>query len=375
MNIKLVETVTVDPKKPETPTEHRAEAPAGFYRGGYAEPRRWALLTISTLNKVLALILIILCLPLFFIIGITVKIIMGGPIFYRGTRLGLHKKHFFMYKFRTLPIGSQSLLGADLVSEKRIPLSPFVRLLRDTRLDELPQLFNILFGDMDFVGPRPLRPEVYESIVGTIPHIDLCFTVRPGLIGFSQLFTPHNSPKRLRAFIDNRFILLKRYFLWDFFIVFYTAGILTKAIILKSAHVFYTSIIKEKIFHVYNEKRRYTRESLTNSEASLTDVNIPINYTPSIKILDANESFCRVKTNFILPEDEFQFLLKRKLKSKKSNKYRQKTAKCTGKISKKLPKSDIMHEKFTQYYVIEYRPKSPYNAYIIDKYFLNKSII
>ncbi len=374
MNIKLVETVEVAPKKSKTPSASHAENPTGFYHGGYAEPRQWALLTISTLNKVLALILIILCLPLFFIIGVTVKIIMGGPIFYRGTRLGLHKKHFFMYKFRTLPIGSQSLLGADLVSEKRIPLSPFVRLLRDTRLDELPQLFNILFGDMDFVGPRPLRPEVYESIIGTIPHLDLCFTVRPGLIGFSQLFTPHNSPKRLRALIDNRFILIKRYFLWNFFIVFYTAGVLIKYIALKSIFFFYTTIIKEKILHIYNEKRRYQREAPQNSEFYLTPHVESFDKKTKGTLIDINEAFCRVKTNKKIHDDEFQFYLIRTIKSKNSRKYKKKTAKCFGKLSKIIP-TNKEHKDTTPHYIVEYHPISPYNAYIIDKYFLNKSII
>ena len=104
-----------------------------------------------------------------------------------------------MYKFRTLPVGAQKKIGSKLLSFRHCKLPFFSKFLRDTRLDELPQLFNIMKGEMDFLGPRPLRPEIYDHMCKGITNYDLRFNVRPGLVGYSQLFTPHSSPKRIRA--------------------------------------------------------------------------------------------------------------------------------------------------------------------------------
>jgi lipopolysaccharide/colanic/teichoic acid biosynthesis glycosyltransferase len=107
---------------------------------------------------------------MYLIISTFVLILYGRPIIYKGKRLGLNKKIFYMYKFRTLPTGLDKKLGSELFSRTSIKIPFFAKFLRETRLDELPQLFNILKRDMDFLGPRPLRPEIYEKWKGQIPN-------------------------------------------------------------------------------------------------------------------------------------------------------------------------------------------------------------
>lgn len=140
-------------------------------------------------NFILALSLIIISLPGSLIIYLIIRLVDGKPVFYRGIRLGLEKRPFFMYKFRTLKQGAEKEIGAALFSEsgKNNLETTLGRFLRSTRLDELPQLFNILRGDMDFLGPRPERPVVYEKYCRNIPGYDKRFSVKPGMIGYSQL--------------------------------------------------------------------------------------------------------------------------------------------------------------------------------------------
>src|SRR4030042_5740158 len=166
-------------------------------KGGYS---KLPFFINSTFNSLLSLVLIIFSLPLMVIIALIVKIKDGGPVLYKGVRLGINKTPFIMYKFRTLSKDADKIIGAELLtaeiaSTKKL-VTHFGKYLRDTRLDELPQLFNILKGDMDFVGPRPERPEIYENICSHIRNYDRRFAVKPGLIGYAQLFTPPMTPKR-----------------------------------------------------------------------------------------------------------------------------------------------------------------------------------
>ena len=148
----------------------------------------------SLFNKITAAILILLSLPVFIIAPIIIKLVDKGPAFYAGSRLGKNKKEFIMYKFRTLAVNAEAQIGASLVSTSNLKLeTPIGKFLRETRLDELPQLINVLKGDMDIIGPRPERQVVYDEMCKQIPWYDKRFAVRPGVIGYSQLFTPHSA--------------------------------------------------------------------------------------------------------------------------------------------------------------------------------------
>ena len=115
----------------------------------------------------------------------------GTPIFYRGERVGRSGRVFSMLKFRTLKREAESrlgpFLGPELVERTRAEYAPIGRWLRATQLDEIPQLWNVLKGDMSLVGPRPIRPRFFEELAEDIPAYWQRLVVRPGLTGFAQV--------------------------------------------------------------------------------------------------------------------------------------------------------------------------------------------
>jgi lipopolysaccharide/colanic/teichoic acid biosynthesis glycosyltransferase len=160
------------------------------------------------LSALLALPAVVFLLPLYFLYLATIR--DGGGFLYRGGRLGLGKRMFTIYKVRSLKTGAESRIKSALHQGGSSEELWYGNLIRRTRLDELPQLYNVLRGDMDFVGPRPERLEVYEDKLRFMPGYDLRFLVKPGLTGLSQLITPHSTPKRIRVAIDNRYFVRHR---------------------------------------------------------------------------------------------------------------------------------------------------------------------
>jgi lipopolysaccharide/colanic/teichoic acid biosynthesis glycosyltransferase len=115
----------------------------------------------------------------------------GTPVLYRGRRVGRAGAVFTMYKFRTLRADSETrlapYLGAELTARTAAEQTRVGRVLRATKVDELPQLFNVLRGDMSLVGPRPVRPHFFEQLCHEIPAYWQRLVVRPGLTGLAQL--------------------------------------------------------------------------------------------------------------------------------------------------------------------------------------------
>lgn len=184
-------------------------------------------------NVSASLCFLLLALPAFILIPIAIKMQDGGPVFYVGSRLGKAKKRFNIYKFRTLEVGAEQLLGAQLLSPHHKLETPIGKFLRDSRLDELPQLFNVLRGEMVLIGPRPERPSVYLDVCRKIPGYDKRFTVKPGLIGYAQLFTPHSTPKTVRVLIDNNYLLRKKRLRSDILLFGYAIAILSANLLVK----------------------------------------------------------------------------------------------------------------------------------------------
>ena len=133
-----------------------------------------------------ALGLLILALPML-IVAILVRIDSPGPVLFRQKRLGLNGCVFEMYKFRSMRVGAEHT-GSGVYSDDRDPRQTRVgRFLRKTSLDELPQLFNILKGDMSLIGPRPERPQFVEKFKEEIPRYMIKHQVRPGMTGWAQV--------------------------------------------------------------------------------------------------------------------------------------------------------------------------------------------
>jgi len=366
MKFKLFETIEDPGVLPEASS---GSLPLNMFSCGYATGSFWASFHLRALNIVLALLMILLALPVSLVIGLIIKFYDGGPIFYRGTRLGLCKTPFFMYKFRTLPVGTQRKLGDVLFSNKAMRLNPFASFLRDTRLDELPQLFNVLIGDMNFVGPRPIRPQLYETVYKTTPNYDLRFTVPPGLIGYAQLLTPHSAPKRLRALINNRYLNINRSFGGDIFIVLYTITALSKTALFKGSKLLYKHIVLDYILGRFSEKRNFNRLSPTGLILATCHCNGV--YLDNTVVVDINEEYCKINTNHEL-QGKVELTFRKEIRRTCQSKNKIKKAYCVGEVFKTV-QSDDKQWKYS--YVLKYEATTQLNRYFIEKYILRKSIV
>ncbi len=160
---------------------------------------------IRALNFTVAMIALVALLPVFLVIGLIVKFTSPGPVIYRQIRVGMDRRRtrtpsggvdrrgidaggrpFTMYKFRSMRIDAEKhgIVWATKNDSRATPIGRFLRL---SRLDELPQLINVLFGDMNVVGPRPERPSIFNKLRGEIDHYALRQRARPGITGWAQI--------------------------------------------------------------------------------------------------------------------------------------------------------------------------------------------
>jgi sugar transferase (PEP-CTERM system associated) len=139
------------------------------------------------LNLTAALIGLILSLPLFPFIILAIKLDSPGPIFYSQERVGRGGAHFFCHKFRTMRQDAEADTGATWATDDDPRITRVGEFLRASRLDEIPQLWCVLKGDMQFVGPRPERPEFVEWLSREIPYYGVRHVVRPGITGWAQV--------------------------------------------------------------------------------------------------------------------------------------------------------------------------------------------
>ncbi len=147
----------------------------------------WFRLVRRVLNFSVALVGLILSLPLLPFIVLAVKLDSPGPALYRQKRVGQRGLTFYCYKFRTMRQDAEADTGATWATDDDPRITRVGRFLRSSRLDEIPQLFCVLKGDMHFVGPRPERPEFVEWLSKEIPYYGVRHVVRPGITGWAQV--------------------------------------------------------------------------------------------------------------------------------------------------------------------------------------------
>jgi lipopolysaccharide/colanic/teichoic acid biosynthesis glycosyltransferase len=163
----------------------------GYTRLANDTPNRRKDLALRTLDILFSSVFLILLSPIALAIAGLMLVTSGRPVLYRGQRVGRGGHFFEMLKFRTLKPGAEDrigqYLGEELVRQTDVELTRMGRWLKRSQLDEIPQLWNVLRGDMSFVGPRPIRPRFFTELAHDLPAYWQRLVVRPGLTGFAQV--------------------------------------------------------------------------------------------------------------------------------------------------------------------------------------------
>ena len=160
------------------------------------------------LDLAIAVPMFIVASPIMLVVAIAIKAYDGGPALYKQERATLHGRKFMIYKFRSMIVNAEGDGKARLASQNDSRITPIGAFIRKTRLDELPQLINILKGEMSIVGPRPERPEIIAQYEKSIPEFACLLKVKGGLTGYAQIYgkyntTPYDKLKMDMMYIQN----------------------------------------------------------------------------------------------------------------------------------------------------------------------------
>jgi Undecaprenyl-phosphate glucose phosphotransferase len=147
----------------------------------------WNIVFKRSTDIMISFLAIVISSPVMIVIALLIKLDSRGPVFFVQERVGLDRKTFRMYKFRSMKIGAESHSGPVWTKESDDRRTRLGVLLRKTSLDELPQVFNVLVGDMSMVGPRPERPVFVEDFKKSVPHYMLRLKMKAGITGWAQV--------------------------------------------------------------------------------------------------------------------------------------------------------------------------------------------
>lgn len=164
------------------------------------------------MDIVLSGVLLILASPFMLITSVAIKIEDGGNAFYKQKRCTTNGKVFEVLKFRSMRMDAEKIGGVQLAKENDTRITKVGAFIRKTRIDELPQLINILKGDMSFVGPRPERPELVEENCKTVPEFSYRMKVKAGLTGYAQVYGKYNTTFLDKLKMD--LLYIEKYSLW-----------------------------------------------------------------------------------------------------------------------------------------------------------------
>ena len=157
----------------------------GFRRTGLM------MLCKRVIDIVVSTVGLVLSLPIALITAIAIKLDSPGPVLYSQERVGQNGTPFTLYKFRSMTVDAESITGPQWAGKDDPRVTRVGRIIRKLRIDELPQIINVLKGDMSFVGPRPERPFFVSQLKEKVPYYELRFTVKPGITGWAQISYPY----------------------------------------------------------------------------------------------------------------------------------------------------------------------------------------
>ena len=157
------------------------------------------------MDIVFSLLGLVIAAPFMLVIAILIKAYDGGPVFYKQERLTQDGRIFQILKFRSMKVQSENK-GARLAMKDDDRITPVGRVLRQIHFDELPQIFNILKGDMSLVGPRPERPEIARQYLEEIPEFNYRLKVKAGLTGYAQVYGKYNTTPYDKLKLDLTYI-------------------------------------------------------------------------------------------------------------------------------------------------------------------------
>ena len=199
-----------------------------------------------TLDIILSVLLLIAASPFMLLTALAIKLYDHGPVFYSQVRCTKGGKEFAIYKFRSMIVDAEKKGGVQLAKEHDERITPVGRVIRAARIDELPQLFNILKGDMSFVGPRPERPELIEEYSQEMPEFVFRMRVKAGLTGSAQVYGKYNTTPYDKLKLDLFYI--ENYSFWtDMKLILMTVKTIFKPASTEGIEQEQTNALKEQV--------------------------------------------------------------------------------------------------------------------------------
>jgi len=212
------------------------------------------------IDIVCSLLLIIISSPFMLLTALAVKLYDKGPVLYKQTRCTINGREFQIMKFRSMSVDAEKDGVARLASKNDARVTPVGKFIRSCRLDELPQLFNILKGDMSFIGPRPERPEIIKEYMELMPEFQFRTRVKAGLAGYAQVYGKYNTTPYDKLKLDLYYI--ENYTLWmDIKLMFLTLKILLTPDSTEGIEATQITALKQSNAELLEKRARLDRET------------------------------------------------------------------------------------------------------------------